>query len=295
MILAARRAVVVGVASPLGAQIARGLAEREIAVIGTSRRRIEATGWRESRTFDLSALEGASSLFADADLAVLTPGLTLSRRALPALVEAGVRRTVFFSSNNVAVTPHDPIYAAILDAERAVAASGLDYAILRPTLIYGRAERTDGFARLLRLMDRWPLAPLAGSGAALQQPIHVEDLARITVETALEGGFENATLALGGPDVASMREVYQRMTAALGVRRIVAPIPTAALRSLADIARRFGRQLPVTQAQLERADLDKPVRPIPDAPPPPPARIALPEGLDRQIRLMRRKGLLRIR
>lgn len=292
---AARRAVVVGVASSLGGGIARALARHGLDVVGTARRPVEADGWRESRTLDLSIPDDAPSLFAEADLAILTPGLALSRNALPALIAAGVKKAVFISSNNVAVTPHDPVYESILAAERDVAASGLAFAILRPTLIYGRAEPTDGFARLLRLMDRWPLAPLAGSGDALQQPIHVDDLARIVVEVALDDAYDGATLALGGPDIAPMREIYKALTAALGVWRPILPLATTPLRPVVRLALRFGLRLPVTDAQLKRANLDKQACPVVGMRAPPLARIRLKDGLDRQIRLMRGLGHLRIR
>ena len=90
------------------------------------------------------------------------------------LERAGVRRAVFVSTTAVFTSLPSASHAVRLAAETAVKESGLEWTILRPTMIYGTG-RDRNISRLLRILKRWPVFPLCGN--AWWQPVHVEDLA----------------------------------------------------------------------------------------------------------------------
>lgn len=96
-----------------------------------------------------------------------------------------VRRFVYFSAVS-AVYRHRNVYGeSKAEAEALVAGSGLDFTILRPTMVYG-ADGGLHFQALVRLVRRAPGAlPVLGSGQARLQPVWIEDVVR-AVELVLD-------------------------------------------------------------------------------------------------------------
>jgi hypothetical protein len=167
-----------------------------------------------------------------------------------------VTRGVVFSSNNVAIVGEDPVYDRLRAAETDILENAPGWAILRPTMIYGYPG--DGnLSRLLRMLARLPVFPRLGSGKATQQPIHVEDLARLAA--ALVAGEWNATglLAVGGPQILSHRELIATARRATGRGGIDLPVPLGPVRAVVSLLAGLGLKLPLSPAQLARIDLDK--------------------------------------
>jgi NADH dehydrogenase len=101
------------------------------------------------------------------------------------------------------------------DAEghvRAGGATGLDFTIFRPSVIFGSGDSlTNRFARLLRLSGGW--LPLAKPRARLA-PVWIEDVASAFM-AALHGGAKTSgrTFELCGPEIVTLEELA-RFTAA---------------------------------------------------------------------------------
>ncbi len=96
---------------------------------------------------------------------------------------------------SVALLPRCRTSAARRRSERDVEESGLSYAIVRPTLVFGpRDILVNNIAWGLR---RSPVFPIAGDGSYRVQPISVEDTATICADAA--GGEENVAPRRGRP------------------------------------------------------------------------------------------------
>jgi len=61
-------------------------------------------------------------------------------------------------------------------AEQFIAESGLNYVILRPTMLYG-IDRDKNILQIISVMHRFRFYPLIGGGKALKHPVYVEDVA----------------------------------------------------------------------------------------------------------------------
>jgi uncharacterized protein YbjT (DUF2867 family) len=107
-----------------------------------------------------------------------------TERVLAAMQGAGIRRLVHMSQNFAdSASPHRFLRSKGL-AEDAVRASGTDWTILRPSVIFGPEDQfVNVLARLVRLSPF--VYPLPGGGTARFQPVAVDDVARV-VATALE-------------------------------------------------------------------------------------------------------------
>jgi len=141
---------------------------------------------------------------------------------LEAARESGVRRIVLMSALGTGPGATVPYFRAKWAAEQAVAACGIDHAVLRPSFVFG----TDGgalprFARIARL---FPLTPVIGPGTQRVQPIWIDDLVR-AVQLAVDAEGTNGPIELGGPEAVTWSELWRRLKAALGTRRPAIHVP----------------------------------------------------------------------
>ena len=183
---------------------------------------------------------------------VMTGG---TRNLVAAAQDAGVRRFVLTSALGVDERSKEavPYFGAKWEMERAVAESGLERVVLRPSFVFGR----DGGALpvFLRLARFAPVTPVVGDGTRRLQPIWVEDLAECYA-LALELPPEQTgrTFELGGPDAVTWNEFWTRAKRVLGVRRPSVHVPMRALRLQAALTERLPGA-PVTRDQLTMLSL----------------------------------------
>ncbi|HNO95435.1 MAG TPA: NAD(P)H-binding protein, partial [Anaerolineales bacterium] len=119
-----------------------------------------------------AALRGVDALVNIASL-----GFGHAESILKSMKEAGVRRGIFISTTAIFTQLNAVSKSIRLAAEEAIQTSGLDYTILRPTMIYG-SKRDRNMWRLIRLLRITPIMPIFGDGESLQQPIFVDDVAQ---------------------------------------------------------------------------------------------------------------------
>jgi NADH dehydrogenase len=135
---------------------------------------------------------------------------------------AAVRRVVHLSVANAREDSDWGYFRGKALLEQELQASGLSYAIVRPTVIYGRPENVliNNIAELLRHL---PVFAPFGRGEARLTPIHVDNLARVCVDAA-DRDRDEAVNAVG-PDTFTYRVMVQEMAQAMGLRRPILPIP----------------------------------------------------------------------
>jgi nucleoside-diphosphate-sugar epimerase len=94
------------------------------------------------------------------------------------------------------------------EGEVAVIQSGLDYAIVRPTIVLGKDSPSwkalSNFARLR-------LIPVLGTGTTQIQPIDVDDTVDAIISIIQEGAFRNESFDLGGPEILSIEDFLKRI------------------------------------------------------------------------------------
>jgi uncharacterized protein YbjT (DUF2867 family) len=266
--------------------IALDLAARGFKVVATRRHphagldaRMQAAGI-ECASLDLTDLDAVRAHASGLSGVVLTPILSISAPAARAFHAGGVTRGVVFSSNNVAIVGEDPVYDRLRAAEADVLEHAPGWAILRPTMIYGYPG--DGnLSRLLRLLSRLPAFPRFGTGQASQQPIHVEDLARLAAALVSNEWDAVGILAVGGPQTLSQRELIAKARRVTGRASLDIPVPLGPIRALVSMLAGMGLKLPLSPAQLARVDLDKAAVDPADIPPALKPRISPEEGLNR--------------
>lgn len=137
---------------------------------------------------------------------------------------AGVRRIVHVSITNPSEDSPLEYFSGKARLERALIESGLSYAILRPTVLFGKEDiLINNIAWLLRHL---PLFGVFGDGSYRLQPIYVDDLAALAVQQG--GATDNLTLDAIGPETFTYRELVTTIGRLIGAPRPVIGVPPAA-------------------------------------------------------------------
>lgn len=147
----------------------------------------------------------------------------------------GCRRIVYLSAVSAAYTTKNVYGESKLRAEALVSGSGVDYAILRPTMVYGPGGGLH-FQKLVSLIDRIPLVfPVIGPGRARLQPVHVDDLVR-AVELVLEDPRASGrTYAASGGTVVTFDGLVDAILKARCIRRVKVHAPLGICRLAATV------------------------------------------------------------
>jgi nucleoside-diphosphate-sugar epimerase len=88
---------------------------------------------------------------------------------------AGVGHFIYVSSASVTYPHPTPYSRSKRNAEEIVRRSGLNFTIVRPTLVYG-ASGGQEFDLYLDYLKKFPVVPFIGSGRALKRPVFVDDI-----------------------------------------------------------------------------------------------------------------------
>lgn len=132
---------------------------------------------------------------------------------LAAAREAGVRRVVHLSVSNPSEDSPFPYFRGKAQAERAVMDAGLGYAIIRPTLVFGRGDLL--LSNIAYLLRRSRLFLVLRGGYEVQ-PVSVADTARIAVDHGI--GAADVVVDAAGPSSLPFVELVRALASAVGSR-----------------------------------------------------------------------------
>jgi uncharacterized protein YbjT (DUF2867 family) len=145
-----------------------------------------------------------------------------SRILIDAAREAGVRRIVHVSIANPSLESPLAYYRGKAEVERMVRESGMSYAIVRPTVIFGAEDiLINNIAWFVRHL---PVFGIPGDGQYGIRPIYVEDMARLLVAGVAEAG--NSVRDAVGPETFRFEELVRMIARELGRRTRIVHMPT---------------------------------------------------------------------
>jgi uncharacterized protein YbjT (DUF2867 family) len=176
----------------------------------------------------------------------------LARSLVAACGAAGVRRLVQVSALNADPEGPSRYQRSKGEAERSIVASGLDWTILQPSVIFGREDRfLNLFAKLLRVS---PLLPLAGAKTRFQ-PVYVGDVAHCVARALDDPGTIGKKYPLCGPDVFTLAELVAFVGRVTGTERPVVALPPALGRMQARLLE-LAPGKPMTRDNLDSMQVD---------------------------------------
>ena len=252
-------AVVTGAFSYTGGFVARRLLDDGVRVRTLTRRddptsplhgKIETAPLQfADRAALVASLRGARCLYNTYWVRFERGGTTFDRAVrnsallFEAAAEAGVERIVHVSVTNPSEDSPLPYFRGKAQVERALAAAGPSYAIVRPTLVFGpRDILVNNIAWILR---HFPVFVMPGDGSGRVQPVSAEDVAELAVITAA------GTVDAAGPEEYSFAELVRAVGAAIGCRRPLLHAPPRLALALGALAGAARRDVVLTRDEVE--------------------------------------------
>ena len=174
-----------------------------------------------------------------------------TRNVVEAAKEAGIRRFVHMSALGTSEETKDLslYFGSKWQMEQTVKGSGLEHVIFRPSFVFGKgggALKT--FQRLVRLS---PVIPVFGAGDQRVQPIWIDDVAEYYAAAIDRPEAAGRIFELGGPDIVTYEELYDRIKRVLGKRRPKLHVPFGLMRVNAAILEALPGPSPLTRDQLK--------------------------------------------
>lgn len=177
----------------------------------------------------------------------------------------GARRVVVLSSTSRftkddSTDPQEQAIALRLaDAEARVRewaqSRGVEWVILRPTLIYGLG-RDKNIAEIARFIRHFGFFPLFGKANGLRQPIHAADVAGACLAALQAPCAANRAYNISGGETLTYRNMVARVFSALGRRPRLLTVPLWAFRLAVAMLRHLPRYRQWSIAMAERMNRD---------------------------------------
>lgn len=258
-----RTAAVTGAFSYTGSYIARALLERGWEVITLTRdpnRPHELQGRVKAHPLDFTQpehieknLRGVHTLVNTYWVRFNYPGSSFeeavenSRRLVRAAEQAGVRHIIHISVSNPDIHSSLSYYRGKAEVEEIVKVSKMSFAILQPTLIFGKEEvLVHNIAWLLR---HFPIFAIAGDGNYRVQPIFVQDLADMV--TKATSTTRNEILPAAGSETYTYTELIHLLKKTVGSRALIVHLPAWLTLLMAKIVGLLLGDVTLTREELQ--------------------------------------------
>lgn len=183
----------------------------------------------KSKTFKRTVVEGTTKL-------------------VRACRECGVKKIIYLSAigteQNALTRYHQTKFAA----EQTIINSGIDYTILRASLVFGEG---DGFVSMLtRMIKSSPITPVIGDGRYQFQPVYIDDLIEALNQSATNTAAKNQTIEIVGPERLEYVQILNILKARLGKKRVNLHLPFMFMKFIAGTLEQFVKPAPLTRDQL---------------------------------------------
>jgi len=169
---------------------------------------------------------------------------------------AGLKRVVFISSTTVLIPLECMVKKQKIYSENLIKNSGLDYTILRPSMIYGCPDDTN-FSKMIRFIKRKGFFITFGSGNNLIHPIYIEDVADSIVSILDNKKTYQKIYNIAGKDPFKYNEMLDIVRNKLKKKFKVIKIPIKLSILLISIYSKISKNPSLTPDQIERMEIDK--------------------------------------
>lgn len=160
---------------------------------------------------------------------------------------AGVQRVIHVSITNPSIQSHLEYFSGKAKLEQALMESGLTYAILRPTVLFGQEDiLINNIAWILRKL---PVFGVFGNGNYRLQPIYVDDLAKLAVEQGQRR--DNTIINAIGPETFTYRELVKTIGSIVGSPKPIISVPPALGYLVGSVIGRLIGDVTITREEIE--------------------------------------------
>ncbi len=150
------------------------------------------------------------------------------RNYLEACKEEDVKDFIHISALGTRENARSRYHQTKWEAEELIRGSSLNYAIFRPSVIFGREDNfVNLFARVIRLS---PVINIPGTGKNRMQPVYVKDLVDAMTIAIKDRKYRGETYEIGGADTLTFDEIIDTICRVMGKKRLKLHMPMALLK-----------------------------------------------------------------
>ena len=210
------------------------------------------TGTLQSPDSMISILKKADSVIYMVDLEYTN----LLENFLDAARRSGLKRAVFISSTTVLIPQRSRVKNQKINSEKLIKKSGMDYTILRPTMIYGSKD-DNNFSKMIGFIKKRGFFVTFGIGNNLIQPIYIEDVADSVTGILDNKKTHGKIYNIAGKNPLKYNDMLDIMRGKLKKQFKVIKLPLKFSKLLISIYAKISRNPSLTPEQIERMGIDK--------------------------------------
>ncbi len=192
---------------------------------------------------DDAAVRSVESAFLGAEAIVYLPGLLREfpgkgitfekvhvdgvRNLMGAAQRSNIKRWIQISALGAGPNASTGYFKTKWEAEELVRASGLDWTILRPSVIFDTkpSKRMNFVGELAAVVKAAPVLPIFGDGQYRMQPVAVEIVASAIAQALTDKSTINHSYDVGGPEKIAYEEIMKMIARAQGKNKLSIHIP----------------------------------------------------------------------
>ncbi|MDZ7836923.1 MAG: NAD-dependent epimerase/dehydratase family protein [Actinomycetota bacterium] len=141
-------------------------------------------------------------------------------------------------------------------SEKMIEKSGLDYTILRASMIYG-SENDTNFSRMIKYIKDKGYFYLFGKGDNLIQPVYIEDVATAIAEVITNEKTYRKTYELAGKEPIKYSQMLDIVKDKMGLDFKIRKVPMGLANFIVSIYSRLSKNPSLTPDQIQRLKYDK--------------------------------------
>ena len=146
-----------------------------------------------------------------------------TRQVVNAARHAGVRKIILVSFLRARPGCGSGYHESKFAAEEIVRASGLDYSVFKPGVIYGHGDHM--LDHLSHAFHTFPIFALVGLREQFVRPLAVDDFVRILRASLVDGRLSRETVHVTGPEQLTLGEAVRRVARVVGKRPFMFRMP----------------------------------------------------------------------
>ncbi len=174
-------------------------------------------------TGDCTNVESLIQFIQGAESLIHVANIRYFESVMAACRSCGVTRLTLVSTTGM-YSQYQKYASEYIEIEQKIKKSGLDYTIIRPTMIYGN-HHDKNIHKLVKIVNRFPIVPIVGAGDSLMQPIYAKDLADVIAAAALSDASIRKEYNVAGKEPITYKNLIEEIARALGKKRLFLSVP----------------------------------------------------------------------
>ena len=188
----------------------------------------EAGRWQESFRDNPVVVHLAAEISSKDPQTFVKNNVVATQNLIEAAKKFKIKRIIHFSSAAVDSTREDPYSKTKKEQEAIITQSGIEYFVLRPSMMYGPTDDKN-VGWLIKTLKRLPITPLPGGGQFGRQPIFIGDICQIVLRL-IEARSGNKIYEIHGYEYITLKQMVVTIKKEFKISRPTVNIPIGILK-----------------------------------------------------------------